>query len=59
MTKLEEWEKELPILKENSIKATAIRTDGTDFDSNIPLPANDNNNVPDEDEDEDVEFEEV
>lgn len=36
VTKLETWEKELPILKENSIKALSNRNDGNDFDSDIP-----------------------
>lgn len=68
MTKIENWEKELPILKENSEKAVALRTDGHDFDSDVVLPedtvtaaeaasANDGN--ADDDEDDDVEFEQV
>ncbi|CAO3634369.1 unnamed protein product [Mucor fragilis] len=73
VTKIENWEKELPILKENSEKAVALRTDGHDFDSDIVLPeetttateaaasaSHDNADEDDEDdEDEDVEFEEV
>lgn len=68
VTKIENWEKELPILKENSEKAVALRTDGHDFDSDVVLPedtvttaeaasANDGN--ADDDEDDDVEFEQV
>lgn len=38
VTKLENWEKELPILKANSEKAVSLRTDGNDFDSDIVLP---------------------
>ena len=70
VTKIENWEKELPILKENSEKAVALRTDGHDFDSDIVLPeettstteaaANaSHENADEDDEDEDVEFEEV
>ncbi|CEP19030.1 hypothetical protein [Parasitella parasitica] len=69
-TKIETWEKELPVLKENSEKAVALRTDGTDFDSDIVVvpetittdpetTAKDNHAADDNDEDEDVEFEEV
>ncbi|RCH78697.1 hypothetical protein CU098_001881, partial [Rhizopus stolonifer] len=54
MTKLEAWEKELPVLKQNSEKAMAVRSDGYDFDAD-----NTTGNIQDEDEDEDVEFEEV
>lgn len=71
MTKIENWEKELPVLKENSEKAVALRTDGHDFDSDIVLPEEsttateaasasaNNENADEDDEDEDVEFEEV
>jgi hypothetical protein len=38
VTKLENWEKELPVLKENSEKAVSLRKDGNDFDSDIVLP---------------------
>ncbi|KAL0145848.1 hypothetical protein V8B55DRAFT_1465736, partial [Mucor lusitanicus] len=71
VTKIENWEKELPVLKENSEKAVALRTDGHDFDSDIVLPEEsttateaasasaNNENADEDDEDEDVEFEEV
>ncbi|GAN05493.1 hypothetical protein MAM1_0093d04964 [Mucor ambiguus] len=70
VTKIESWEKELPILKENSEKAVALRTDGYDFDSDIVLPEEtatttteaataSNGNADEDDEDDDVEFEEV
>lgn len=73
VAKIDTWEKELPILKENSKKAVALRTDGYDFDSDIVIttpPAQpttedltqqgDNTNVDDEDdEDDNVEFEEI
>ncbi|KAL9557707.1 hypothetical protein MBANPS3_001254 [Mucor bainieri] len=74
VSKIENWERELPILKENSERAVALRTDGHDFDSDIVLPeetttstteaaataAASNDNAADEDDDdEDVEFEEV
>jgi len=38
VTRIESWEKELPVLKENSEKAVAIRTEGHDFDSDLVLP---------------------
>jgi hypothetical protein len=39
VTKIETWQKELPVLKENSKKAVALRTDGNDFDSDIVIPS--------------------
>jgi hypothetical protein len=39
VTKIDTWEKELPILKENSKKAVALRMDGNDFDSDIVIPS--------------------
>lgn len=36
LTKLENWEKDLPVLKENSQKALSNRNDRSDFDSDIP-----------------------
>ncbi|KAI8641709.1 hypothetical protein BD408DRAFT_417791 [Parasitella parasitica] len=67
VTKIEGWEKEVPVLKENSKKAVSLRTDGTDFDSDIVVPETTtdlettgrDNTADDNDEDEDVEFEEV
>ncbi|KAG1146358.1 hypothetical protein G6F37_001533 [Rhizopus arrhizus] len=62
--KLEEWDKEIPILIEQSNRVTAGRLNGYDFDSNITSPApqeiiSNDLNEDDEDEDEDIEFEEV
>lgn len=39
LTQLNRWEEELPALIENSRKASALRTDGTDFDSDVVVPA--------------------
>ncbi|KAG2206167.1 hypothetical protein INT46_007162 [Mucor plumbeus] len=55
VTKLENWEKELPVLKENSEKAVSLRKDGNDFDSDIVLPeASTNENVDSQIEDADA-----
>lgn len=39
LTQLNKWEDELPALIDNSRKASALRTDGTDFDSDVVVPA--------------------
>ncbi|KAG1168592.1 hypothetical protein G6F70_001012 [Rhizopus microsporus] len=66
VTKLDEWDKEIPILIEQSNRAMASRLNGYDFDSDIATPpaqtTNDvqqQNDDDDDDDDEDVEFEEV
>ncbi|KAI8387020.1 hypothetical protein BD560DRAFT_383515 [Blakeslea trispora] len=62
VTKLDAWEKELPLLQENSQKALAVRSDGFDFDSHLSpealaeLEASKDQVMDEEDEDE---FEEV
>lgn len=67
VTKLEEWDKEIPMLIEQSNRAVASRLNGYDFDSDITTPpaqtTNDvqqqNDDDDDDDDDEGVEFEEV
>lgn len=36
--KLDEWDSKIPALIENGKKAVALRTDGTDFDSDYVAP---------------------
>ncbi|PHZ17344.1 uncharacterized protein RHIMIDRAFT_6372 [Rhizopus microsporus ATCC 52813] len=67
VAKLEEWDKEIPTLIEQSNRAVASRLNGYDFDSDITTPppqtTNDaqqqNDDDDDDDDDEGVEFEEV
>lgn len=39
VTTLDKWEEELPALIANSKRASALRTDGTDFDSDVVIAA--------------------
>ncbi|KAG2212274.1 hypothetical protein INT47_001633 [Mucor saturninus] len=70
VTKLDEWDVKIPGLIENGKKAVALRTDGTDFDSDyvappqdddemIEVPVTTSKGVDDDDDDDEDEFEVV
>ncbi|CAO3663534.1 unnamed protein product [Rhizopus stolonifer] len=65
MDKLEEWDKNIPALIEQSSRATEGRLNGYDFDSELTSPSpqeithTHQEDEDEDDEDDDIEFEEV